>query len=147
MTSSGGGTPLGWNFGLHYTYGISDAISFVVEADATGFAGYSTATEPKNPPPQPNFVTTGGVGLIYVFDVLRWVPYAGAITGAGYLAGGYLNSPLVTPDLQLAIGVDYELTRSWTVGAAYRQHFFLTQMNTYPEFSSLALRFEYVWGW
>ncbi len=75
------------------------------------------------------------------------MPYAGGIAGAGYFKGGFLSSPLVTPDLQLAAGLDYEITRSWAVGAYYRQHFFVTKMDTYPEFTTVGLRFEYVWGW
>jgi hypothetical protein len=144
MSTNGGGSPFGLNLGLHYTYGFSDALSIVVEADTSIFP---QGSPPKSPPPQPSNVSTGGVGLLYVFDVMRWVPYVGGLAGAGYLGGGYLSQGLVTPDLQLAVGVDYELTRSWTIGAAYRQHFFVTQMNTYPEFTSLGLRFEYVWGW
>jgi opacity protein-like surface antigen len=145
MSTPNGGTPFGGNFGLHYTYGLSDALNLVVEADISGFV---VGTEPaKNPPAQPGFVSTGGVGLMYVFDVLRWVPYAGGIAGAGIFDGGYLGAPLIAPDLQLALGVDYEITRSWTIGVAYRQHFFVTQMTAYPEFTTLGLRFEYVWGW
>jgi hypothetical protein len=144
MSTAGGGTPLGGNLGLHYTYGLSDAFNLVVEAD---FSAFLLGTAPKNPPPQPGFTSTGGVGVMYVFDVLRWVPYAGGIAGAGVLGGGYLNAALVAPDLQLAAGLDYEITRSWTVGVAYRQHFFFTQMSTYPEVTSLGVRFEYVWGW
>jgi len=119
-------------------------VNLVVEADASGFV---VGTAPKSPAPEPGFVATGGVGLVYVFDVMRWVPYAGGIIGAGYFGGGWLTSPLLTPDAQLAVGLDYQISRSWTVGGAYRQHFFLTQMNTYPEFTSVGLRFEYVWGW
>jgi opacity protein-like surface antigen len=145
MSTPNGGTPFGGNFGLHYTYGLSDALNLVVEADISAFP---VGTEPaKNPPAQPGFVSTGGVGLMYVFDVLRWVPYAGGIAGAGIFDGGYLGAPLIAPDLQLALGVDYEITRSWTIGVAYRQHFFVTQMTAYPEFTTLGLRFEYVWGW
>ncbi|MGO8993271.1 MAG: hypothetical protein ACLQVI_08070 [Polyangiaceae bacterium] len=145
MSTNGGGSPFGWNLGLHYTYGLWDAVNFVVEADASGFV---LGTEPaKNPPPEPSFVATGGVGLMYVFDVLRWVPYAGGVVGAGYFGGGWLSGPFVTPDVQLAVGLDYQFSRAWTAGVAYRQHFFLTEMNTYPEFTSVGLRLEYVWGW
>jgi hypothetical protein len=144
MQTNGAGTPFGPNLSLHYAYGISDALTLLVEADASNFF---LGSEPKNPPPQPALLSTGGVGLAYVFDVTRWVPYAGGIAGAGLLAGGGLGSPLVVPDIQLAVGLDYEITRSWTVGVQYRQHFFFTQMNTYPEITSVGARFEYVWGW
>jgi hypothetical protein len=142
MSTTPGGSPFGLNLGLHYTYGLWDAVNLVVEADANSFAFGSKV----GAPPQPTIVATGGVGLMYVFDVLRWVPYAGGIAGAGYFGGGYQKLSLMTPDLQLAIGLDYEITRSWTVGVAYRQHFFVTEMNTYPEFTTIGARFEYVWG-
>lgn len=144
FSTTGGGTPLGGDVGLHYNYGFSDALTIVVEADVSAFAH---GTPPKSPAPEPGLVTTGGAGLLYVFDVLRWVPYAGAIAGAGYFTGGYMTKGLVTPDLQIAVGVDYQITRSWTVGAAYRQHIFLTQTGTYPNANALGLRVEYVWGW
>src|ERR1700722_1366897 len=81
MTTNGGASLGGWNLGLHYTFGLWDAVNLVVEADASGF---SVGTPPKSPAPEPSFVGTGGVGLVYVFDVSRWVPYAGGIAGAGY---------------------------------------------------------------
>ena len=117
-------------------------MNFVIEADANSFAFGSKV----GAPPQPTFVASGGVGLMYVFDVMRWVPYAGGIASVGYFNGGYQRLSTTTPDLQLAAGLDYEITRSWTAGVAYRQHFFVADMNTYPEFTTLALRFEYVWG-
>jgi hypothetical protein len=145
MTTNGGGTPFGYNLGLHYTYGLWDAVNLVIEADVTGFP---LGTPPaKSPPPEPGFVATGGAGLMYVFDVLRWVPYAGGIIGPAYFGGGFLRGGFVTPDLQLGAGLDYELTRSWTVGVAYRQHMFFAKMSDYPEFTTLGLRVEYVWGW
>ena len=145
MSTNGGSSPLGWNFGLHYTYGLLDSLNLVVEADASGF-GVGKAPA-KNPPPEPGFVTAGGVGAVYIFDVLRWVPYAGGIAGPAYFGGGFLRSGFVTPDIQLAAGLDYQFSRSWTAGVAYRQHFFITKMTDYPEFTSLGLRFEYTWGW
>jgi hypothetical protein len=142
FSPNGGGTTLGGNLGLHYNYGLSDAFTLVLEADASAFP---LGTAPKTPPPQPSIVTTGGVGLVYVFDVLRWVPYAGGLVGAGYFTGGYLPKGVGALDLELAAGLDYQITRTWTVGAAYRQHFFVTQTNTFGE--TISLRFQYVWGW
>jgi len=144
MTTNGGSSPAGWNLGLHYTYGLWDAVNLVVEADTSGF---STGPGGKTPPPEPTVVATGGIGAAYVFDVLRWVPYVGGIAGAGYFTGGYVKPAFATPDLQLAAGLDYEITRSWAVGISYREHFFVTEMNTYPAFATVGLRFEYVWGW
>jgi opacity protein-like surface antigen len=50
------------------------------------------------------------------------------------------------PGAQLAAGVDYKLSHHWSVGAAYRQTVFATHTSTYPSYSNLFARFEYVWG-
>jgi len=134
----------GIDLGLHYTYGLSDAFNFVAEV---GAAGLTARDASKAPPPQPGVVGTGGVGLTYIFDVLRWVPYAGVLVGPAYFEGARVPHPFWTPDAQLAAGLDYELSRSWAVGVEYRQHLFVSKMSTYPEFTTLGLRFEYVWGW
>ena len=84
---------------------------------------------------------------MYVLDVLRWVPYGGALLGAGALGGGNLDATQVLLDGQIALGLDYAINRSWAVGGAFRQHFFLTKMDTYPSYTTLFLRAEYVWGW
>jgi hypothetical protein len=143
MSTQGGGSPFGPNVALHYSYGITDAWNIVVEGD---FSAFPQGAPPKTPPPQPGFVTTGGVGAMYIFDVMRLVPYAGALAGAAYFGGGYLAEPTILPDLQLCAGVDYPLTPSWTVGAAYRQHMFVFNTGTYPEFTTLGLRLDFTWG-
>ncbi len=137
-------TRAGIDLGLHYTYGISDAFNFVAEV---GGAGLTAQGPSKAPPPQPGIVATGGAGVTYVFDVVRWVPYAGVLLGPAYFAGARVAHPFWTPDAQLAVGLDYEITRSWAVGFAYRQHMFVSKMSTYPEFTTLGLRVEYIWGW
>jgi opacity protein-like surface antigen len=139
---------VGIDFGLHYTYGVSDALNLVAEAADTQLSARDPATGKKAvTPPQPGTVATGGVGMTYIFDVLRWVPYAGVLLGPSYFAGERVAHPFWAVDGQLAVGVDYELSRSWAVGVAYRQHFFLGKTGTYPEFTNVSLRFEYVWGW
>jgi opacity protein-like surface antigen len=137
-------TRAGIDLGLHYTYGVTDAFNFVAEVGAAALTAQDVS---KAPPPQPGMVATGGVGATYVFDVVRWVPYAGALIGPAYFANARVTHPFWTPDAQLAVGLDYELSRSWAVGVEYRQHLFFTKMSTYPEFTTLGLRFEYVWGW
>ena len=140
MTTSGTGK-LGIDLGLHYTYGLTDAFNFVADVGWAGFTS-SDATGP-----QPSTIAYGGVGVLYVFDVLRWVPYAGGIIGPAYFAGGAVPSNFVTPDLQLAAGLDYSFNREWSAGVAYRQHLFFAKTSDYPEYTSLGLRVEYVWGW
>jgi opacity protein-like surface antigen len=143
-STNGAGSHLGGNLALHYAYGVTDAFTFVAEVGGSGL----TADLPsKKTPAEPGIVATGGVGAVYVFDVSRWVPYAGVLGGPAYFANARVTHPFWALDGQIAVGVDYELTRSWTVGVAYRQHFFLEKTSTYPEFTTLGLRLEYVWGW
>ena len=49
--------------------------------------------------------------------------------------------------VQLEVGLDYQVTRSLALGAAYHEHFMLTDMATYPVFFNVLARVEYVWGW
>ncbi len=140
MTTSGTGK-IGIDLGLHYTYGLSDAFNLVAEAGWAGFTS-SGATGP-----QPSTIAYGGVGALYVFDVLRWVPYAGALVGPAYFTGGAVDKAFFVPDLQLAAGLDYAITREWAVGGEYRQHVFVGKTSDYPEYSAFGLRVEYVWGW
>jgi hypothetical protein len=83
--------------------------------------------------------------VAYVFDIVRIVPYGGLLAGAAMLQGGTLDKALFLPDLQLALGADYYITRNFALGVAYRQHMFITKMSTYPSFSNFWLRAEYTW--
>ena len=136
--------------GAHYTYGLTDAFNLVAEASASFYSWKSAiSTDPKAPTPHtlPGTIAGAGIGAVYIFDVLRWVPYAGALIGGDYLGGGNLDSAFFAPDLQIAIGCDYQITRSWALGVGYRQHMLLTKMTAYPSYSFFAIRGEYVWGW
>jgi len=147
LTTNGGTTRLGESVGLHYTYGVIDSLNLVFEVSAFGF---STDARPAKgaPPGEPGFVGTAAGGAMYIFDVLRWVPYGGVLLGGAYASGGLLDQGgFGTLDVQLALGVDYQFSRSWTAGVTYRQHMFVTRMSDYPEFTAVGLRFEYTWGW
>jgi len=142
--TNGANTKLGGNLALHYTYGVTDAFLAMAEVGGSGL----TADLPsKKTPAEPGIVATAALGAGYVFDVSRWVPYAGVLLGPAYFANARVTQPFWTLDAQLAVGVDYEVTRSWAVGISYRQHMFLEKASTYPEFTVVSLRLEYVWGW
>jgi len=57
---------------LHLTYGLNDTFNLLAEIDGS----YSPHAQTP--------VTIGGasLGATYIFDVLRWVPYAGLAIGA-----------------------------------------------------------------
>ena len=79
--------------------------------------------------------------------MLRWVPYFGALTGGYRLSGGTLDSDRYIYGVALQLGLDYQLSRHWAIGAAGQQHFLLTDISTYPSYSTFMLRFEYMWGY
>jgi hypothetical protein len=146
LSTNGGSSKFGGSAGLHYTYGVLDSLNLVFEVAAFGF-GIDARPAKGAPPPEPGVVATAAGGAMYILDVLRWVPYGGVLLGAAYATGGLLDQGFGTLDVQLALGVDYQLSRSWTVGVTYRQHMFVAKMTDYPEFTALGLRFEYTWGW
>jgi hypothetical protein len=138
---------VGASAGLHYTYGLSDAFNLVADAGWSLVALNEGLTDPTTPRNRPTNVTHADVGLAYVLDVLRWVPW-GALEIGGYaLDGGTLDSVKVLPGAAVAVGLDYRLNRSWSVGGSGREHLLFTDMSTYPSFLQLLARVEYVWGW
>src|SRR5262245_25828135 len=109
-------TAHGFGGGLHLTYGLTDAFNAMLEADVTLH-------------PSSDLVIAGAaVGPAYVLDVLQWVPYLGLLVG-GYDV--WSHSDLCgTPDqppchaahlgIGVPIGLDYQITRSFAVGAQVR---------------------------
>jgi len=61
-------------------------------------------------------------GVGYVIDVLQWVPYILAHSGAYRLAGGTLRDPLIVPGLSLGGGLDYQVSPSIAIGVGVREH-------------------------
>lgn len=128
----------GASFGLHYTYGITDAVDLVANGGSSlmplGASPLST-------------ISNLDVGLAYVLDVLRWVPW-GAVELGGYaLTGSPVGGTQVLPGFALAIGLDYRFDRSWAAGIELRQHMLFTDVSTLPSFTQALLRFGYTWGW
>ncbi len=132
--------------GLTYSYGLTDQFNLVAEG---GFArvSFSESQDAKAPHNRPTNVSNAGVGVTYVLDVLRWVPYFGVL-GAGYvLNGGSMDKAKAVLGGQLALGLDYKIDSSFTVGVAVRQHMLFGAIDTYPSYTTAFVRAEYVWGW
>jgi hypothetical protein len=137
----------GASVGLHYTYGLSDAFNLVADAGWSFVGLNASLTDPAPPRTRPTSVTHADVGLAYVLDVLQWVPWGALEIGAYALDGGTLGGVKGLPGAAIAVGLDYRLDRSWSVGVAGREHLLFTDMSTYPSFMELLARVEYVWGW
>ena len=128
--------------GFHYGYGINDSINFVAETQ-TSWIGISRDGSDT----RALFASSLGAGVTYGFDVVQWVPYVGVL-GAGYLLyGKALDHPIGAAGVQLALGIDYQVSRSMAVGLAVRQHIIVTKLEDFPSYTTAFLRAEYMWGW
>jgi hypothetical protein len=138
---------VGAGVGLHYTYGLSDQWNLMAEAGSAIVAADQQRDAPDTPATRPATVDRAAVGVGYVIDVLQWVPYVGLLAGGYRLAGGTIDGSLFLPGAELALGLDYQLSRRWAVGVGVRQHLFVTKMSTYPAFTTGLVRIEYMWGY
>ena len=137
----------GVGIGAHDTSGIDDQFNFMAELNASIVAADQKQDTPTSPHTRPSQVAHALAGVGYVIDVLRWVPYFGILAGGYRLAGGTLDSAQLVFGAAVQLGLDYQLSRHWAIGAAGQQHFLLTQMSTYPSYTTIMLRFEYMWGY
>lgn len=132
---------------LHYAYGLTDQWNLSVEASSVIVAANQKQDFPTAPRNRPASVDHAAVGLGYVIDILRWVPYLNAHGGLYRVAGGTLPEALWIPGLSLGLGLDYQLNRHFAVGVALREHFMLTKLADYASYTTGLLRFEYMWGY
>jgi hypothetical protein len=148
---------VGGGFLAHYAYGITDQWQLALEGGysivslgeqkdimVTDMTTMMKMTLPNN---RPAHLLQGSAGVNYVFDVIRWVPYAGVYATAFGLLGGNLPSPKFVMGATVAAGLDYHITRLFTAGLAVRQHFPFSAMDDYPSFTQVMARAELVWGW
>jgi hypothetical protein len=145
LTISDKSTPdIGAGVGLHYTYGITDQFNLIAEAQYSRVAW--TAASATDPPTHPANVWNADVGVAYVFDVLRWVPYFGGLAGAYVLDGGTIPGNLLLPGAEVVVGLDYLLTPVWSLGVEGSEHFLFTDMVLYTSFTNVVARAEFIWG-
>jgi hypothetical protein len=137
---------VGAGAGAHYSYGITDQFNFMAEG-AFSLVAIGEDKGKDIPKTRPASVSHASAGIAYVFDVLSWVPYAGILVGGYYMAGGSLDGGKVLGGAQLIVGLDYRITRKFSLGLALHQHVIFTDASTYPSYSNGFLRAEYVWGW
>lgn len=136
----------GPSIGVHYTYGLSDQFNFMAEGGVSFVALGGEEKTDKTPTNRPTHVEHAMVGIGYVLDVIRWVPYIGLLAGGYRLGGGTMDSSAIAFGVELAAGLDYQLTRHWAVGVTFRQHEILTRISDYPSYTTFGLRAEYAWG-
>lgn len=134
----------GFGGGLHLTYGLTDAFNAMVEIDVTGHPGDDL------------LIASGSLGVGYVFDVLQWVPYV------GLMAGGYdlwtVGADCGT-DIEgvpachrgriggsIPIGLEYQFSRDFAVGAQGRIHLLLLGESP-AMYVTVFARAEILWGY
>jgi hypothetical protein len=145
LTISDQSTPdIGAGVGLHYTYGLTDQFNLISEVQYSRVA--FNAISQADPPTHPANVGNADVGVAYVLDVMRWVPYFGGLAGAYVLDGGTIPGNLVLPGAELAVGMGYLLTPVWSLGIEASEHFLFTDMSLYTSFTNVVVRVEFIWG-
>jgi opacity protein-like surface antigen len=135
---------VGGGLGVHYAYGVTDQFNFMLEGTSSVVARHVTETKPTTRPSTVESVAFGGS---YVLDVIRWVPYVGILASGYAMTGGSLRQTKYLAGVQIAAGLDYQITRSLAVGVAIRQHMLFSDISTYPTYTQAFLRTEYMWGW
>lgn len=131
--------------GVDFRYGLNDAFNVHVEGQHSVVALDEKRDAPDTPRTRPSGVTSVAAGAAYVIDIVQIVPYVGLLGGGYLLSGGTLDQSKVLPGAQLAVGLDYYMSRSWAVGLAFRQHMLLAETSTYPTFSTVNARVELTW--
>lgn len=144
LIDASGKTSIGGAVGAHWTYGVTDAFNLLVEG-SWSLVALQQRDDPTHT--RPAWIANGDAGVAYVFDVLRWVPFVGALAGGYVLSGGSLEGARVLPGVELQVGLDYRVTRSLEVGVIGREHMLFTDLSTYPAFTQVMARAEYTWGW
>jgi hypothetical protein len=144
LIDASGKTRVGAAVGAHWTYGLTDAFNLLVEG-SWSLVALRIHDDPQHT--QPGWIANGDVGVAYVFDVLRWVPFVGLLAGGYVLSGGAIDGARVRPGVELQVGLDYRFNRSLKVGVVGREHMLFTDLSTYPAFTQLLARAEYTWGW
>lgn len=116
--------------GISYERGISEALSWRVEAWGALYGG--------------DGLSGGGAaagGVVYRFDVLKYVPYGLLELGVVALAGGPLPERQIAPVIQVGGGLDVLQSRDRSYGVEVRLASFAGDVTT------LSLSGRYTWRW
>lgn len=118
--------------GAHVAYGVNDWLNLEL--------GISAVHTLQGGPS----VLDATMAAYYTIDVIEWVPYFGIFAG-GYRFMGDATSTSFGGGL--ALGLDYQFHRSFSVGAQARLHeIFAPDPFGMTTYGTLGLRAEYLWG-
>lgn len=149
MIHIGDQTAWGGGGGLDLSYGVTDA--FAVRVTGAFSAQQIDALTMNNTVVNPAGTVLAyhaGVGVTYIVDILRVVPFIDFSLG---LLG--TRRPTATGDqwsnefgIEIGIGVDYLITRRIAIGAVVRYHAFLTALATIPVYLYAGPRIAFHFG-
>src|SRR5262245_40411160 len=123
--------PPGGALGLEYEHGLSD-VFWLRAAAAGGVYGADGG---------PSYAAQGSIGLTYVVDVVKYIPYLHLGIGGVGVFGGALDRQL-HPIAELGVGLDILARRDLSWGPWLRLASFLDD----SEFVSGGLRLSWRWG-
>ena len=130
--------------GLNLGYGISDVFDLKLELLGS-YHEYSASSKTPSRSAEPYSVAAG---LSYKLDVLQWIPYGAILVGFQHIGGALpVTEPFRRDDAlaALVVGLDYELSRNWGLGASVRADMLLSSPSE-GEAVTTMLRAEYHWG-
>ncbi len=83
-----------------------------------------------------------GFGALYTFDVLKLVPYASLTAGAVAL-GGAGQGLRWNAEIAIGVGMDYLVSRAFSVGFEVRYQLLLPDIKRYPFFLGVGIRLSW----
>lgn len=123
--------PNGGAIGVDFERGFSEILSWRISAGGGVYTGEEGMA----------YSTHATAGFTYIFDVLKWVPYANLGVG-GILVTGEGFDTRVHPLVELGFGIDKLHSRTFSYGVVVRVESFVT--NT--AFFSGGVRATWRWG-
>jgi len=130
--------------GINAAYGLSDVFDLKLELLGSTH-GYSAS--PKSPSERAG-PYSAIVGVSYKLDVLQWIPYGALLVGYQHIGGRLpVGEPFRRDDIlaSIVLGLDYEMTREFGLGASLRTDLLLSSPSKGDAFTPM-LRAEYHWG-
>ncbi len=128
-----------WGGGLSagLEYGFTDSLG------VRGFFAYNAHASPGGDPGVLS-VVLGGLDLIYAVDILRIIPYLFAgVEGAGIGGGAHEWKPHL--GIRVGAGMDYLLSRTWSLGVDIGYHLFVTDPENLPAMINVGFRIGRRW--
>ena len=122
--------------GINAAYGISDVFDLKLELLGSAH-GYNASPKSPTEHAEP-----------YSAIVLQWIPYAALLIGYQHIGGRLpVAEPFRRDDMlgSIVLGLDYEMTREFGLGASLRTDMLLSSPSQGNAFTPM-LRAEYHWG-